>query len=165
MVDPTRLDRLVRGVARQVRRRRLEFYGLKGAFYGAVAAVVPLLAKGLVGPMAAAVAVALVALGAVAGALWGLALATPRADVARVADRALGLEDRVATAFEWAARPDRTPLVDLLVADAIAHVERLASAQAVRRVLPGEARLLPLPLLVVLVLAVAPAVRDGGRRR
>ena len=159
MVDPTRLDRLVRGVARQVRRRRLEFYGLKGAFYGAVAAVVPLLAKGLVGPAAAAVAVALVALGAAAGALFGLALATPRADVARVADRALGLEDRVATAFEWAARPDRTPLVDLLVADAIAHVERLASAQAVRRVLPGEARLLPLPLLVILVLAVAPAVR------
>ena len=49
--------------------------------------------------------------------------------------------------------------MDLLVADAIAHVERLASAQAVRRVLPGEARLLPLPLLVILVLAVAPAVR------
>src|SRR2546430_17576433 len=94
MVDPTRLDRLVRGVARQVRRRRLEFYGLKGAFYGAVAAVVPLLAKGLVGPAAAAVAVALVALGAAAGALRGPAPAYPPAAPAPVPAPRPRVQDR-----------------------------------------------------------------------
>jgi hypothetical protein len=159
MVDPARLERLVRRVAGQVRRRRLEFYGLKGAFWGSLAAVVPLLVKGVAGPAASVVAAGLVALGAAAGAAFGLALKAPGPDVARVADRAFGLEDRVATAVEWARRPDRTPLVDRLVEDAIAHVEGLQSSAAVRRVLPGEARLLPLPLLVVLALAFAPAVR------
>jgi len=159
MIDPVRLDRLVRRVSRQVRRRRLEFYGLKGAFYGAVAAVLPLLAKGVVGPAAPAVAALLVVLGAAAGAVFGLALAAPGSDVARVADRAFGLEDRVATALEWAARPDRTALVDLLVTDAIARVERLESRQAVRRALPGEARLLPLPLVAILALVFTPAIR------
>ena len=45
MPGPTVIERLVADVARQIRLRRAEFYGLRGLFWGAVAAVLPLLLK------------------------------------------------------------------------------------------------------------------------
>src|SRR5205809_358626 len=92
------------------------------------------------------------------GAAWGALKQTSPADAARLADRAFGLEDRVATALEWAERPDRTPLVDTLVADATERVERLQPRQIVRRILPREAHFPPLPLVVALALTLAPAL-------
>lgn len=164
MADPAGLDRLVHRVAAEVRRRRAEYYGLRGLFWGALIAVLPLLAKSALGAAAPAVAVGLIAAGAVAGVILGLSLAAPRADAARLADRAFGLEDRVATALEWAAHPDRPPLVDALVQDAAARVERLEVRRVVRRVLPRDARLLPLPLVAVVALTLAPAIPlPGGR--
>jgi len=59
-----------------------------------------------------------------ARAAWG-ALSRRAALTRRAGRPAFGLEDRVATALEWAERPDRTALVDALVADATARVERL----------------------------------------
>jgi hypothetical protein len=158
MTERLELDRLVDRVARQVRRRRLEYYGLRGAFYGAALAVVPLLAKGLIGSVAPLVALGLVVLGLVVGLGVALVLRLPRSDVARLADRAFGLEDRVATALEWTARDDRTPLVEALVADTRARLEQLEVRRIIPRVLPAEARLLPLPLVVAAALAYYPAV-------
>ncbi|MBI2162069.1 MAG: hypothetical protein HYU25_17120 [Candidatus Rokubacteria bacterium] len=149
---------LVRRVARQVRRRRAEHHALRGAFWGAAAAAALLVFKSLLGVVAVAAGGALVAAGALAGVLWGLARRVDAADAARLADRAFALDDRVATALEWAARPDRTPLVGLLVADTIARVEALEPRQIVRRVVPVEGRWLPVPALVALVLALAPAI-------
>ncbi|MGH7276911.1 MAG: hypothetical protein ACREIY_07785, partial [Candidatus Rokuibacteriota bacterium] len=60
--------------------------------------------------------------------------------------------------LEWAERPDRTPLVDVLVTDTVARVEALEPRQIVRRVWPREARWLPVPLLAALVLALAPPI-------
>ncbi len=158
MADPAGLERLVTQVAGQIRRCRAEHYGLRGAFYGALVALLLLLTKGWLGPLAYVLAVAALVVGAGVGAIVGLALASPRADVARLADRGFGLEDRVATALEWASRPDRTPLVDALLRDAVAHVEHLQVSGVVGRVLPREARWLPVPVLVGLALALAPAV-------
>jgi hypothetical protein len=153
------LDRLVRRVAAQVRRRRAEHHALRGAFWAALPAVVVTALKGPIGaPRAVAIAVALVVGGALAGAVWGLVKRTSQADAARLADRAFDLEDRVATALEWAERPDRTPLVDALVTDATARVSALSPRTIVRRILPREARFLPVPVLAVVVLALAPAV-------
>ena len=45
MPGPTVIERLVADVARQIRLRRAEFYGLRGLFWGALAAVVPLVVK------------------------------------------------------------------------------------------------------------------------
>src|SRR2546426_10447340 len=145
MADPAGLDRLVHRVAAEVRLRRAEYYGLRGLFWGALLAALPLLAKSALGAAAPVVAVGLIAAGVGAGVILGLSLAAPRADAARLADRAFGLQDRVATALEWAVRPARTPLVDALVQDAAARVESLEVRRVVRRVLPREARLLPLP--------------------
>src|SRR5262249_42542484 len=112
MTPDAALDRLVRRVAAQVRWRRIEHYALRGFFWASLPAVALLVLKGIVGPQALPAAAVLLVAGALLGALWGAFKRTTRADAARLADRAFGLEDRVATALEWAVRPDRTPLVD-----------------------------------------------------
>jgi hypothetical protein len=152
------LDRLVRQVASQVRWRRAEHYGLRGAFYGALAAVALLIFKQSLGVVALPAALGALVAGALIGAAVGLARTVPTADVARLTDRAFGLDDRVATALEWAGRPDRTPLVDALIVDATAQVSSLTMRQIVRRRASREARLLALPVTAAVVLALAPAV-------
>jgi hypothetical protein len=150
------LGRLVQRVARQVRWRRAEYHALRGLFYGAVVAALILLLKTAFGFWALPAAIAVVLLGTIAGGVWGLSQRVPARDAARLADGAFGLQDRVATALEWAARPDRTPLVDALIADAIAHVDALAPRQIVRRLLPREARWVPIPILAALALTFSP---------
>jgi hypothetical protein len=152
------VGRLVQRVARQVRWRRAEYHALRGLFYGALGATLLFVFKTVLGFWALPAAGALVLLGLLAGGLWGFCQRVPARDAARLADGAFDLKDRVATALEWAARPDRTPLVDALVADAIAHVEGLAPRQVVRRLIPREARWLPVPVLIGLALAFSPPV-------
>ena len=158
MTPNAALDRLVRRVAAQVRWRRVEHYAVRGVFWASLPAVVLLVLKGSVGPLALPAAAVLLAAGAALGAVWGALKRTSRADAARLADRAFGLEDRVATALEWAERPDRSPLVDALVADATARVQQLPPRRIVRRILPREAHFLPVPLLIALTLTLAPAL-------
>jgi hypothetical protein len=152
------LDRLVRQIASQVRWRRAEHYGLRGAFYGALAAAGVLVFKHALGAFALPAALALVVVGGLAGVVWGLMKKVPVLDAARLADRAFGLDDRVATALEWAGRPDRTPLVDALVVDATHRIANLTVRQIVRRRGSREARFLVLPVAAAAVLALAPAV-------
>jgi hypothetical protein len=158
MADSAALDRLVERVASQVRWRRAEHYALRGLFWGALAAVVALVLKGALGPWTFPVAGGLCGLGLLAGAAWGLARRVSPDDAARLADQAFGLQDRVATALEWSRRADRTPLVDALVADAAARVSALEVRQIVARVVPREARWLPVPVLAAAVLLLSPAV-------
>src|SRR3989441_1142414 len=152
------MEDLLRRIRREIRRRRAEFYGLRGAFGGGMAGLVVLLVKQGVGGTAPWVAGGLVLLGALAGVVYGAARRIDRLDTARVADRAFGLDDRVATTLEWAERPDRTSLVDALVADTLARVDALEVKRVVRHVLPREGRLLPLPLAACLVLSLTPPI-------
>ena len=152
------MEDLLRRIRREIRRRRAEFYGLRGAFWGGMAGLVVLLVKQGVGGTAPWVAGGLVLVGALAGLVYGAARRIDRLDTARVADRAFGLHDRVATTLEWAERVDRTPLVEALVADTLARVEALQMKRVVRHELPREARFLPLPLLACLVLALMPPI-------
>src|ERR1043166_6070814 len=117
MSEPDALGRLVRQVVSQGRWRRVEHYGMRGAFYGALAAVVPLVVKGPLASWAIPLGAALVIAGALAGALVGATKRIAPVDAARLADRAFGLADRVTTALECAARPDRGPMADALIAD------------------------------------------------
>ncbi|MGH7375604.1 MAG: hypothetical protein ACREJY_15420 [Candidatus Rokuibacteriota bacterium] len=158
MPGPPVLDRLVGDVARQIRLRRAEFYGLRGLFWGAVAAVVPLVLKESLGLWSYAGAAILLIAGAGAGALRGFLLKLPPAEAARLADRGYALQDRVSTALEWGERPDRTPIVDALVADAAARAEQLGARRIIPRRVPREAKFVPLPLLLGLVLAAAPPI-------
>src|SRR5438552_472593 len=159
MAHPQAIEVLVRRVARQVKLRRAEYWGLRGAFWGALLAAAVLAFKAAVGLTAFVVAPALVVLGALAGAAYGLTKRVGPQDAARLADRAFDLADRVATVLEWADHPERTPLVDALLADTVARVDAVESRQIVARVVPREGHWLPLTLLACLVLALAPAIR------
>src|SRR3989442_6676546 len=97
MIESPRIEGLLRRIRREIRRRRAEYYGLRGAFWAAVAGVVVLLAKHVVGSAAPWAAAGLVALGAAAGVAYGAAPPIPPRDVSRVADPALGLDDRQAS--------------------------------------------------------------------
>jgi len=153
------LDALVRRIASQVRWRRAEHFALRGVFWGAVAGVVVLLFKVVVGGYWASVlAGAFVLAGLLGGGCWGLARRVAPLAAARLGDRAFGLQDRVATALEWVGRADRTPLVDPLIADARARAAHLTPRQIVPRVLPREVKWLPGPALAALVLLLSPPV-------
>src|SRR5215831_12976950 len=158
MPDPSVLERLLSDVARQVRVRRAEFYGLRGLFVGAIAAVVPLFLRDVLGPMGLLTALGLLLAGLAGGVLYGLLLRIPPSDVARLADRGYGLEERVATSVEWGARTDRAPVVEALVADTVARVGQLKRLRIVPRLMPKEAKFLPLPLAVGVALTLAPPV-------
>jgi hypothetical protein len=158
MSHPEALDRLIRRVATQVRRRRIEHYALRGAFWGSLLSIPLLALKGPLDDWALPSAAAALVAGALSGALWGGLKRTSVADAARLADRAWGLEDRVATAMDWVGRADRPPLVDALIADTLQRIDRLEPRRVARRVIPRDGRFLPIPLALALVLALAPAI-------
>ncbi len=158
MTDSNVLHRLVRDVTREVRRRRAEFFALRGLFVAAFAAAAVLALRESVGPAAPAAAAALLVLGAGVGALLGALRRVPEAEAARLADRGFGFQDRVATCLEWAGRPDRTPLVDALVADTVVRAQGRQGRRIIPRLLPRETKLIPVPLVLGLVLALAPPI-------
>jgi hypothetical protein len=158
MANSDTLERLVRRVTAQVRRRRIEHYALRGAFWGSAVAVVPLALKGPLAGWALPLAGGVLGAGVVVGVLWGALKRTAAADAARLADRAWGLSDRVATAIDWVGRPDRPPLVEQLVADTLRRIETLEPRAAARRVIPRDGRLLPIPLALAVILALSPAI-------
>src|SRR5262245_20162368 len=156
MPDPTVLERLISDVMRQVRLRRAEYYGLRGLLFGSLAALVPLVLREVLGPWGLWLAGGVLAVGALGGVLYGLFLRLAPADAARLADRGYGLQDRVSTAMEWVARPDRTPIVDALVSDATAHAGQLTRRRVIERRIPREARLTLIPLAAGVLLALTP---------
>jgi hypothetical protein len=158
MPDAGILHRLVQAVTREVRLRRAEFFALRGLFAGAVAAAVPLLLRESLGAAALAGAGGLLVAGGAAGWLWGFGRRVAPADAARLADRGFGLEERVATALEWGDRPDRPALAEALVGDAVARVSREPRRRIIPRVYPREARFIPVPLALGLLLALAPPI-------
>jgi hypothetical protein len=158
MPDPIVLERLVSDVAKQIRLRRAEFYGLRGLFVGALLALVPLVLRELLGPLGLAAAGGLLCAGFLVGAIYGFFLKVPPGDVARLADRGYHLQDRVATSLEWGVRSDRTPIVEALVADTTARVGSLARRRVIPRRTPRVAKLVPLPLAAGLLLSMAPPI-------
>ena len=158
MSETVALERLVRQVVSQVRWRRAEHYAIRGLFWGALVAIVPLLVKGPLAAWALPLCVGAIVAGTLGGLVFGLVRRVPTLEAAYLADRAFDLDDRVATALEFARRPDAGPMVTALVADAVAHVQELKARQIARRVVPREAKFLPVPVVAALVLAVAPAV-------
>lgn len=161
--DP--VDGLLRQVAAQVRWRRTECYALRGGFWGVLAALLVLVLRAALGPGAPWLAGGTVLVGLAAGAAWGLLRRVSPLDAARVADRAFGLEDRVATACEYRARADRSALVEALLADVRQRVGQVRWRPVVGRVWPRELRWLPVPVALALALTLAPPLPlpTGGR--
>src|SRR2546425_10519435 len=104
------VEDLLRRIRREIRQRRAEFYGLRGAFWGGLAGLLVLLVKQGVGGTAPWVAGSLVLVGALAGIVYRAARRVGQLDTAPVADRAFALDDRVAMTLERGDRPDPPPL-------------------------------------------------------
>src|SRR5438094_10372858 len=107
MTDSPRIEGLLRRIRREIRRRRAEYYGLRGAFWGAVAGVAVMLAKHGIGARAPWIAGGLVVLGLLVGIAYGAARGVRRGDAARAADPASGLDDRAVTTLGGADPPHR----------------------------------------------------------
>ncbi len=157
---PAAIERLLRRVRVELRLRRAERGAWRGAFWGALAAVAALATKGSIGALAVPLALALLGIGALAGALLGACRRVDALEAARLADRALRLDDRVATSLEYAGASERSSLVGALLADTTARLEALPPRRMVARVVPREARALALPVLAAVVLAAAPPLPD-----
>jgi len=157
---PAAIAKLLRRVRVELRLRRAERGAWRGAFWGALAGVAVLAIKGPIGALAVPLALALLGIGTVAGALLGACRRVDTAAAARLADRALRLDDRVATSLEYAGRSARSPLVDALLADTTGRLEALPPRRMIARVVPREGRALALPVLAAVALALAPPLPD-----
>ena len=147
----TRLTRLIR-------QRRALFYGVRGLAWGLCLAVVPVALRAMVGPWALPVAGGVAAGGALVGVLYGMLLRVPPVDALGLADRAFDLKDRLATAHDLLARPDRGALADAAIADAETHAAQITLGRAVAWRWPRELKLLPAPVLALAVLPYLPPI-------
>jgi hypothetical protein len=148
----------VQRVSRLIRQRRALFYGLRGLTWGLGAAVLPVLFRSVLGTPAWPLAGAAVAAGLVLGVAYGLLLRVPAPEAARLADRAFGLHDRVATALELLRTGDTSPLAGAAVRDALRHAAGLELHRAVRWRWPRDVRLAPLPVVALIALVYLPPI-------
>ncbi|MSQ51376.1 MAG: hypothetical protein EXR28_05760 [Betaproteobacteria bacterium] len=156
--------RLLEEIASQVRRRRAESGALRGAFWGAFAAALLLLAKGGIEDVALPIALGVWSVCIGAGALLGAARRPSQLEVARIADQSFEMQDRIATSLEYCGL-DRTepldrlePFTAALIADTEARVSALPARRIIPLHVPREARYLVLPVLAVLALAILPPI-------
>src|SRR3954470_8537665 len=154
------LQALLARVSHEVRLRRGERGAWRGAFWGAVAAVVVVAFKGALADAAVPAALILLLAAPIIEAVRSACRKVDPLTAARLADRRLGLSDRVATAVEWTGQREKTAFSDALMADALAQVERVGSGSGgfLQRAVPREARFLVVPLIALAVLVQAPPI-------
>lgn len=98
-----------------------------------------------------------VALSAVVGVLWGLSDRMSDFRAACAADAALGLNERLGSAVVFANEPpQRADLVPMILADAVAHGERLDPRDVTGPLLPRRSLAVPLVGIAVAVLWFMP---------
>lgn len=141
-----------------IRQRRAAFYGLRGLAWGLGVAVLPVALRSVLGPWTVPSAAGATLAGALAGILYGLLLRVPARDAIGLADRAFALHDRLATALELLEEPEPSPLAQAAIRDAAEHAARLHLARTVRWRWPREARLIPVPVLVLAALPYLPPI-------
>jgi hypothetical protein len=111
-----------------------------------------------------ALAVAAGALAVLGGTLWSARHAPTDRQVARfVEERCPELEDRVACATEFVARPDAGPFHGLVVRDAADRVRSLDLDRVISRKTVQRTALRALGAIVVMAVAIILAVKPAGR--
>ena len=146
----------VQRLTRLIRQRRAAFYGLRGLAWGLTAAVLPVLLRSVIGPLALPLAGGVAVAGLLVGALCGLLLRAPAADVARLADRTFALHDRLATALELSGASDESPLAVSAIGDAATRTGGLELRRAVPWRWPREIRFAAVPVLALIALPYLP---------
>ena len=153
---PPPISRLLDQVATQVRARRAESGALRGVFWGAFVAALMLLFKGGYEDIAFPAALGAWLLCIATGALLGASRRPRQLETARIADQAFGLHDRVSTSIEYSLLSRNEPLAEVQLADTVSRLAALLPRKIVPRHTPREARYIALPVIAVVVLAIAP---------
>lgn len=140
--DLTAIARPVRAAERRLRLARAIRWGARALATALALALAALVLRktGVVGERATRAV--LIALGALAAAVFGLAFGRklPRRAGAVALDRFHGLADRLSSALSFSELPDddRTPFMQLAIDDAFAHAGSLDPRRAVRLPVPRE---------------------------
>jgi hypothetical protein len=145
-------------LTRLIRQRRALYYGVRGLTWGLCLAVLPVVFRAQIGWWALPVAGGIAAGAALIGSLYGILLRVPAVEALGLADRAFDLKDRLATARDLLARPERGALADAAIADAEHHAGQLRLERAVPWLWPRELKILPVPVLALAVLPYLPPV-------
>jgi hypothetical protein len=103
-----------------------------------------------------------VGVGALAGTAYGVLLRAPGKDLAHLGDRGLGLSDRLATAVELLASPNRGPLDQAAIRDACRVARDRDWRPVVRWRVPREARMIPVAAVALGLLAYLPPIPIPG---
>jgi hypothetical protein len=158
MAHGAALSLTISRLTRLIRQRRALYYGVRGLVWGLCLAVVPVVFRAQIGPWALHVAGGLAAGATLLGVLYGLFLRVPTIEALGLADRAFDLKDRLATAQDLLARPERSALAEAAIADAEQHARQLKFERAVPWRWPRELKILPAPILVLALLPYLPPV-------
>jgi hypothetical protein len=158
MAHGAALSLTITRLTRLIRQRRALFYGVRGLAWGLCLAVLPVALRAMVGPWALPVAGGVAVGGVLVGVLYGMLLRVPPTDALGLADRTFDLKDRLATAHDLLARPDRGALADAAIADAETHAAQITLGRAVAWRWPRELKLLPAPVLALAVLPYLPPI-------
>jgi hypothetical protein len=146
----------LRRLSRRLRLVRAVTAGSRFFAVGLVLALVPLLAKGLLPGFAPWVAAGLIAGFAALGLLYGLVLPARPAHIARLADRRLGLKERMTCAVEHLAGENSTEIVQAQLAETAVRIQGIRPRDAFPFRLAPEARLVGPLAALVLALALLP---------
>ena len=158
MNDREVIRNTLRRLSRRLRLVRAVTAGSRFLAVGLLLALVPLLAKGVLPGAAPWVAAGLIAGLAVLGLLYGSVLRARPAHIARLADRRLGLKERMTCAVEHLASEDPAEVVRAQLAETAARVRTVRPRDAFPLRLTPEARLIGPLAALVLALALLPPI-------
>jgi hypothetical protein len=156
MNDREVIEYTLRRLSRRLRLVRAVTAGSRFLAVGLLLALVPLLAKGLLPGVAPWVAAGLIAGLAALGLLYGSVLRVRPAHIARLADRRLGLKERMTCAAEHLAGENAPEIVKAQLAETAARIRAIRPRDAFPFRLTPEARLIGPTAALVLALALLP---------
>jgi hypothetical protein len=157
MHDRELIRTVLRRLSLRLRLVRAVAAGSRFLVVGVLLALAPLLLKGVLPASAVWAAAALVVGFTVLGLLYGALLPARPTHVARLADRQLGLKERIACAIEHLAAPDTNEMARAQLAETAHRVKNLRSRDAFPFRLTPEARMAgPLAALAVALVLLPP---------
>jgi hypothetical protein len=158
LVDDRELIRTTLGrLGRRLRLVRGTTASIRFLTAGLALALLPLLLRGLLPVAGSWLAGGVIAGSAILGLLYGVSMRVRAAHVARLADRQLGLKERLACAEEHLSATETTDLVRAQLAETAARIRRLRFRDAFPLRLGPEARMAgPLAALALALVLLPP---------
>jgi len=148
----------LRRLSRRLRLVRAVTAGSRFLVVGLLLALAPLLAKGILPAFAPWVAAGLIAGLAIMGLLYGSFLRARPVHIARLADRRLGLKERITCAVEHLASRDPAEIVQAQLAETAARIRTLRPRDAFPFRLTPEVRIAAPLAALALALALLPPI-------